>query len=138
MLQLGLKEEILKSKTMWVCASCETCFTRCPNEIEISKMMDDLKYEVIGNEQTPSENQIAQFHKVFLDNIKMFGRVNETMLMTVYLMKSTWSDLKRFKIDFPEMFKYMKLGMSMLKRGRLSFIPRWKGKKEVRKYFKES
>jgi heterodisulfide reductase subunit C len=138
MLQLGLTEEVFKSKTIWVCASCETCYTRCPNEIEISKLMDDLKHEVLEKKQTPSEDQIAQFHKIFINNIKTFGRVNETVLMTVYLMKSSWADLKKIRIDFPGMFKYMGLGLSMLRRGRLSFFPRWKGSKEVRKYFKES
>jgi hypothetical protein len=100
--------------------------------------MDDIKHEVLEKEKSPSEKQIAQFHKVFLNNIKMFGRVNETVLMTVYLMKSSWSDLKRIKIDFPEIFKYMGLGLSMLRRGRLSLFPRFKGRKEVRHFFKES
>jgi heterodisulfide reductase subunit C len=138
MLQLGLTEELLKSRAIWVCASCETCYARCPNEIEISKLMDALKHEVLKKGKKPSENQIAEFHKVFMKNIEMFGRINETVLMTVYLMKSSWFDLKRIKIDFPEIFKYMGLGLSMLRRGRLSLFPRWKGRKEVRKYFKES
>lgn len=138
MLQLGLTEEVYKSKTIWVCASCETCYTRCPNEIEIAKLMDDLKQEVLAKQQTPAEDGVAEFHKVFLNNIKKFGRINETVLMTVYLMKSSWSDLKKIKIDFPEMFKYMGLGLSMLRRGRLSLLPRWKGSKEVRKYFKKA
>lgn len=137
MLQLGLIEEVLKSKTIWVCASCETCYTRCPNEIEISKLMDDLKHEVLSREGAPHEKEIAEFHKVFLNNIKMFGRVNETVLMSVYLMKSTLADLKKIKIDFPELFKYMGLGLSMLKRGRLSLFPSWKNRKTVREVFKE-
>lgn len=138
MLQIGLTEEVLESKTIWVCASCETCYTRCPNEIEIPKLMDELKHEVLKKEKMPSEEQVAEFHRVFLNNIKMLGRVNETVLMTVYLMKSSWSDLKKLKIDFPEIFKYMGLGLGMLKRGRLSLFPRWKGTKEVSKIFKES
>ena len=138
MLQLGMTEAVLESKTIWVCASCETCYTRCPNEIEIAKLMDDLKQEVLQKQQIPSEDQVARFHQVFLNNIKRFGRINEGVLMTAYLMKSSWSDLKQFKIDFSEMFKYAGLGLSMLKRGRLSLLPRWKGTKAVRKYFKES
>ena len=91
MLQLGLTQEVLQSKTIWVCASCETCNTRCPNEIEISKLMDELKYEVLARDMTPSEEAVSEFHEVFLDNIKMFGRVNETFLMGVYQMRSTLS-----------------------------------------------
>jgi heterodisulfide reductase subunit C len=137
MLQLGLTEEVLQSKTIWVCASCETCYTRCPNEIEISKLMDDLKHEVLARGMKPSERAVAEFHEVFLNNIKMFGRVNETFLMGIYQMRSTWADLKRNQIHFSGIFKNMGLGLSMLKRGRLSLFPQWKTRKEVRGLFKE-
>jgi heterodisulfide reductase subunit C len=35
MVQLGLKDRVLDSNTFWICLSCETCATRCPNDIEI-------------------------------------------------------------------------------------------------------
>lgn len=135
MLQLGLMEEVLQSKTIWVCASCETCYTRCPNEVEISKLMDDLKQRVLENGEKYSEEDIADFHRVFLNNIRMFGRINETFLMGVYQMRSTWSDLKKMKFDFSGAFKNMGLGLSMLKRGRLALYPRWKGRKAVKALF---
>jgi len=137
MLQLGLTEEVLGSKTIWVCASCETCYTRCPNEIEISKLMDDLKQEVLKQGRKPEQEAVARFHEVFLNNIKKFGRINETTLMGVYQIKSFWSDLKKSRIDFEGLFKNMGLGLSMLKRGRLSLFPQWKTRKEVRGLFKE-
>ena len=123
MLQLGLTEEVLGSKTIWVCASCETCYTRCPNEIEISKLMDDLKQEVLKQGRKPDQEAVVRFHEVFLNNIKRFGRINETFLMGVYQMRSSWSDLKKSQIDFSGLFKNMGLGLSMLKRGRLSLFP---------------
>ena len=137
MLQLGLREEVLGSKTIWVCASCETCYTRCPNEIEISKLMDDLKHMVLAKGMKPSEAAVAGFHEVFLNNIKMFGRINETFLMGLYQMRSTWADLKKNQIDFSGLFKNMGLGLSMLKRGRLSLFPQWKTRKEVQGLFKD-
>ena len=39
----GRKEKVLSSSTIWICASCETCTTRCPNEIDIAKVMDVLR-----------------------------------------------------------------------------------------------
>jgi len=30
LLQLGLADDALRSRTIWMCASCETCATRCP------------------------------------------------------------------------------------------------------------
>ena len=40
--QLGLADEILKSKTIWVCSSCFTCTVRCPKGIDIARVMEVL------------------------------------------------------------------------------------------------
>ena len=32
-IRLGMKDLVLKSKTIWLCTSCETCTTRCPQDI---------------------------------------------------------------------------------------------------------
>lgn len=42
-LQLGLAEEILRSETPWVCASCEACSVRCPRGIEVARVMEALR-----------------------------------------------------------------------------------------------
>ena len=36
LLQLGLVDEALKLKTIWLCASCETCTTRYPREVGLT------------------------------------------------------------------------------------------------------
>ncbi len=41
--QLGMKEEVLSSKTIWVCASCFTCFVRCPKGVDLAKVMEALR-----------------------------------------------------------------------------------------------
>jgi len=43
LLQLGQKEEVLKSKAIWICASCFTCEARCPKGIDLSKLMEALR-----------------------------------------------------------------------------------------------
>src|SRR4030042_6534711 len=40
---LGLDDLVLNSKTMWLCASCETCTTRCPQEVDVAKVMGAVK-----------------------------------------------------------------------------------------------
>lgn len=42
-MRLGMDDLILNSKTMWLCASCETCTTRCPQDIDAAKVMDAVK-----------------------------------------------------------------------------------------------
>lgn len=41
--QLGLKDELLKSKSIWICASCMTCNSRCPKGVNIAEVMEALR-----------------------------------------------------------------------------------------------
>jgi len=41
--QLGFKDELLKSKSIWVCASCMTCNARCPKGINIAEVIEALR-----------------------------------------------------------------------------------------------
>jgi heterodisulfide reductase subunit C len=43
LVQLGLRDAVLDSKTIWVCASCLQCTVRCPKGIDIQKVMDVLR-----------------------------------------------------------------------------------------------
>ena len=41
--QLGLKDELLKSKSIWTCASCMTCNARCPKGINIAEVIEAIQ-----------------------------------------------------------------------------------------------
>jgi heterodisulfide reductase subunit C len=41
--QLGQEEDIYKSKTIWLCASCFTCASRCPKGVDLSKVMEAIR-----------------------------------------------------------------------------------------------
>jgi heterodisulfide reductase subunit C len=43
------KEEVLDSKTIWLCASCFTCAERCPRDINITKVMEALRQIILRN-----------------------------------------------------------------------------------------
>ena len=47
LLQLGQTEEVLKSKTIWTCASCLQCASRCPKGVEFSNICDALRAVVL-------------------------------------------------------------------------------------------
>lgn len=133
MVQLGLTEEIARAKSIWVCTSCETCFTRCPNEIDIPKLMDHLKHWVLSQGKKPADGAVASFHQVFIDTIRRFGRVNETFLMGVYQLKTARAEQR---LNAKQILKNLKLAVRMLRRGRLTFIPqKTRGKRTVRKLF---
>lgn len=43
LVQLGLKHELLESRSIWFCLHCETCGARCPNEISIAGLTKALR-----------------------------------------------------------------------------------------------
>ncbi len=55
LLQLGQIEEVLDSKTIWICASCLQCASRCPRGVEFSSICDALRAIVLRRRiATPS------------------------------------------------------------------------------------
>jgi heterodisulfide reductase subunit C len=44
--QLGI-EEVLDSKTIWVCSTCFNCEVRCPRGIDIANVMEALRQMVL-------------------------------------------------------------------------------------------
>ncbi len=47
LLQIGQLDEALNSKTIWVCASCLQCASRCPKGVEFSNICDALRQMVL-------------------------------------------------------------------------------------------
>ena len=131
MVILGQRETVLGCQTIWVCAACETCTTRCPNDVKIAELMDCLK-EMAVHEGVPSpQPQILTLHETFLNNIKKRGRVYETTLLPAYLLKSG----KLLEMWNSGTWRYdLKLGRQMFSKGRLPLMPKAiKGKREVQK-----
>jgi len=126
MAQLGLKRQVLSSSTIWLCSACHTCATRCPNDIDVTRVMDTLK-EMALEEKIKSRQKVAAlFHKGFLANLKRFGQLHEASLMAVLKLKTL------------NLFSDLKLGLKMFLRGKIALFPkRIKGRKEIRKLFKE-
>lgn len=87
-LQLGMEQEVLSSRSIWLCLGCETCSTRCPMEIDIASIMESLRHMAIQRGITASEKEIALFNRVFLDVVKRHGRAHELELGALYNLRS--------------------------------------------------
>ncbi len=83
MVQLGHKDALLKSRDIWICASCETCGTRCPNEIDIARVMDALRQMAHLENTKVGEPDALKFHRLFLNLTRYFGRMHEVSLMGI-------------------------------------------------------
>lgn len=126
---MGQREEVLKSKTIWVCASCETCSTRCPNGVQIAELMDCLKEMALGDHVKTPQPQVVALHQSFLEFIRIAGRVFEGALLPVYLFRSGQI---RKKIKEGTWRYELKLGLDLIRKGRFSLLPKFiEGKGEV-------
>lgn len=130
---LNQKEQPLASRTIWTCASCETCTTRCPNEIDIAKVMDVLRQISIQEGHAAGVPNAPLFHQAFLESVRKRGRVHELYMLQDYSLKS--GDLKA-KLKTGEWKSDVKLGLKMLLKGKLKvFPPKCDGVKEVQAIF---
>ena len=41
--QMGLREYVEGSNTVWICASCHTCESRCPRGVDLPKVMEAIR-----------------------------------------------------------------------------------------------
>ncbi len=124
MIQMGKRAEVLGSSTIWLCASCETCVTRCPNDVDIARMMDVLREMVIEEGLDAREKKILKFHEAFLAGIRSGGRINEPMMIA------------RYKMTTGDLFSDLKMGLDMFMKGKLSLIsPKTKDMTSVRNIF---
>ena len=127
MIQMGKRDKVLNSSTIWLCASCETCVTRCPNDVDIARMMDVLREMAIESQVDVKEKNILKFHEAFLSSVKMGGRISEPLMIAHYKFKTG------------DYFSDVGVGLSMFMKGKLSlFSPRTKDMKSIKKIFNET
>ena len=119
--QLGLKDLVYNSKTMWLCASCHTCSTRCPQDVDIAQVLVTIKILMQRDKKEPRVPDVLEFNKRFIGNLKCFGRLYE-LGMIAMLKLST----RKFTQD-------MALGMKMFKKRKFNLLPTFRGSRVVRK-----
>jgi heterodisulfide reductase subunit C2 len=139
MIVLGKREAALDNPLVWKCVSCFTCGTRCPNDIMTARIVDTLKKMAKEAHIPPMSPKVAAFHDSFVAAAKRLGRLNELEFMARYELKNTLEALAKFR--FKEVIEEQKsqgrLGMTMLRKGRMHFrIQKIEGKQDFRRLIK--
>jgi heterodisulfide reductase subunit C len=128
LVMLGQRDRVLACRTIWVCAACETCTTRCPNGVRIAELMDALKEMALAEGVLPPVPEIPLLHRTFLASVHRRGRIFEPELLPLYRLQS--GGLSKGRETWRE---DMILGLQMLLKGRMPMLPKGvKGKGEVR------
>jgi heterodisulfide reductase subunit C len=85
MVQVGLKDEIFKSRTFWLCSSCFYCTLRCPRGLPLTETMAALK-RLATAEGVFKDKKSPVFYRTFLETVRRYGRVREMELMARYFL----------------------------------------------------
>jgi heterodisulfide reductase subunit C len=126
MINLGLREEVLNSDTIWLCASCNTCNTRCPRGVEIPAVMAAVKSIAIKEGIQPDERVAPVFYQEMVNSMLMFGRLYEPGMMAMVSVKSGQG--------LEGVMRNMPLGIELFKKGKLPIFPhRIKGLGQVKR-----
>jgi len=116
--------QILRSRTIWICASCYMCTTRCPQAIKITDILYALKRTAMEQGLFPERFPVYLLSKIFVQNVNRYGRNHEVLLLMLYYLRRN-----PFKL-----LRLLPFGIAMLRKGRLSLLPsKIKGIATVRK-----
>jgi heterodisulfide reductase subunit C len=113
MFRAGAIEELLESRTIWVCASCYQCTMRCPADIQITDLLYAFKRIAIERGIFPNKFPVHVFAETFAEMVKKYGRNYETGLIIRYFLRTKPTAL----------FGRRRSGVALWRHGRLPVRP---------------
>ena len=110
-LSIGMENRALKANTIWICAGCFTCAVRCPNDIDITSVMDSLRNKAVQQGISCPKPNVLTFHRTFLQSFARRGRMHELRMMSEYNLRTG------------KPFHNVKLAPKMILKRRLHLFP---------------
>jgi len=124
LIQLNQRDKVLNSHAIWLCASCQTCTTRCPKDVDLARIMDALRELALQEGRTAQESDAVVFQQVFLNWVRRTGRQFEGGLVGEYKLRTGHF--------------FQDLGAAPKMMGKLKMIPRGiKGRQAVQRIFRK-
>ena len=106
------EDRALRSMSIWMCVGCETCVTRCPQEVDLPRTMDFLRQEALARDVANQEaGDIVAFHRAFLRSVEKGGRLFE------------FGMVGDFKMRTGHFFKDLGIAPSMFFKGKMALLP---------------
>ncbi|MFZ5648452.1 MAG: 4Fe-4S dicluster domain-containing protein [Bacillota bacterium] len=126
MVQAGLKDEVLRCQSIWICATCSTCTARCPEGVDPARVMEVLRI-MAGKEGIPAPGRgkdVSIFNRIFLKSVRSNGRMFEAGTMAGFNVKSL------------HLLREASTGMHMFIKGKLKLLPeKIRNRKEIDNIF---
>ncbi|MDI7277729.1 MAG: heterodisulfide reductase-related iron-sulfur binding cluster, partial [Anaerolineae bacterium] len=119
--QLDRRAALLRSRMIWLCASCQVCTTRCPQNLDVARVVDVLRIMAQEEGIPAAVPAVHIFSAAALRSIRAFGRLYELGLMAelyVRLLLARMLDVRRLlTVDLP-------LALRLLAAGKLRLLPK--------------
>lgn len=117
LVQLGELDRAMRAEAIWLCVSCQTCTARCPQSVDCCGVLDVLRQMAVeAGVASPEQARVVAFQRVFLDNIRRNGRLNELELTAAFKLAGFVNDF-----SVPMLMKDSLLAPRLLARGKLHF-----------------
>ncbi|MHA2611552.1 MAG: 4Fe-4S dicluster domain-containing protein [bacterium JZ-2024 1] len=114
MIRRGLKIQVLKSNTFWMCTSCYSCTVKCPAGIRITDLMYALKRYALWHNTFKEETIAPELSKAFVRMILESGKAYEPGLAPIFI----------FKQGLNELINHSRMGLGLLLKRRLPLTPK--------------
>jgi heterodisulfide reductase subunit C len=125
LIQLNKIGDILNANSVYLCASCEICSSRCPQEVKVSAIMNHLRIKS-WQYRLFKLKENSNFYRIFLRIVEKFGRSFEPALILILNLFN-----KRF-------FNDMDLMPGILLRRKIKLLPEFtRQRKEVAEIIKK-
>lgn len=112
--QLGQVERAVETRFIWLCTGCQTCSTRCPQDIDVAAVMDELRMIARERGLVRKDAPFANILKLNLDSMKRWGRLYEVELVMLDRITRPASLLE----DLPTSLK-------LVAKGKINPLPRF-------------
>lgn len=80
MAQLGMQEQLLATRSIWMCVSCLTCNSRCPKGIKIAEVIEALRKAALNTGQRNDHLNVMELSaeaRAVLPPIAMIGAMRK-------------------------------------------------------------
>jgi len=126
LLQLGMVEELVTAGGPWQCVSCQTCFSRCPNRIDIPTILSRIRSEAIRRGALENAGTVPTFEHLLLNTIRRRGRINDSLIAVL------------FKLRVGGLLRDWRLGLKMFRAGKMKLaLPKVQDTDSVGRLFVE-
>lgn len=120
------KDDVLRSRTIWLCVSCYACTTECPRQIRITDIIYELKQRAIQSGYYPDKFAVPVLAREFTEMARTNGRITESLLVMRMYLKTNWLAA----------LGMWKLGLKLMSTGRFSYTPeKIEGREQLAKMF---